>query len=70
VMGLFNPDDVVNNPIISPPITQALPPITIVITPSQRHLLPRCCRQIPHHTASYYPAAAANYHITSTSFRK
>jgi hypothetical protein len=43
------PDDVVNNPIISPPITQVLPSTTSVITPS--------------HTP-YYPGAVANYHIT------
>ena len=27
-----------------------------------------CFRQLPHHIASYYPGAVANYYITSTSF--
>jgi hypothetical protein len=40
------PDDVVKNPITSPPIAQVLPPITT----SHQHHLPRCCRQLPHHT--------------------
>jgi hypothetical protein len=42
--------------VVNNPIT--LPPITHVMSPIT-----------PHHIASYFPGAAANYHITSTSGR-
>jgi hypothetical protein len=57
-------DDVVNSHTTSPPITHVLPPITT----SYGVLLPRCYRQLSHHINIIYPDAAANYHITSTSF--
>ena len=56
------PDDVVNNPITSPPTTQNMSPITT----SDCVLLPRCCRQLPYHSASYLPGAVTKYYITST----
>jgi hypothetical protein len=43
--------------VVNDPITS--PPITQVLSPIT-----------PHHLASYFPGAAANYHITSTSFSR